>query len=309
MNAPELYKLNLKTAADDRTELIEYCLEHNVLGVGWGPHYFLDDGDPLPPTFEAYLAAAEDAWSSREMSSVRSLHAAEPGSLIWFRDLGGNYYLARITGEWRLLTGPDAERIDLANVREVDYKLVGSAAEVPGGVLRGYAAPRQRAFSRVGDWASQIYTALLASELFGTLPPGFHLSANDVLESLLGPLDVEDLVAAYLQDTRNYIALPARYSKSTPAYEYVLRSRTDGHQAVVQVKTGSALVPLDRIDRETADKWFVYVAAAQRLPAWVDRVTAPELVDYLESRPAALPPVAERWIRFINGHRVATDAG
>ena len=294
MDIPPLYKINLKTDAKDRAELIDYCLNKRLLGMGWGPHYFRDDA---PNDFDDYYAGAVDAWSDAKLGSVRWFHDAPQGSLVWFRDLQGRYYLARLVGRWRLLRGATAERLDLANVRKVDYALVGSEAGVPGAVIRGYAAPRQWTFSRVNDFGAQAYSALLASELLGTASPQLEISPSDVLRSLLGPLDVEDLVAAFLQDTRDYVALPARHARSTSVYEYVLKHRRDGHIAVVQVKTGGATVPVETLDAETAAKWFVYTDRDQELPKFVERIEAESLIDYMNSGAASLPPVTELWMR------------
>jgi hypothetical protein len=110
---------------------------------------------------------------------------------------------------------------------------------------------------------------------------------------------VEDLVAAFLQATRGYIALPARYAKSNAVYEYVLKQRDDGHLAVVQVKTGSGRVAADQIDERAADKWFVYTDGSQELPAFVDSIDPNDLIAYMESGAQSLPPVTERWMRRV----------
>lgn len=296
MSLPALYKINLKTDAADRAALVDYCLENSFIGVGWGPHYFRDD---RPRDFDDYYAGVIETWGSKSTGPVRWLHDAAIGSLVWFRDLKGNYYLGRLTGEWRPLHGPESERLDLANLRDIDYALIGSEAGVPGAVIRGYAAPKQWAFSHVNDDGARAYSALLAHELLGCDRPDIELTASSVLSSLLGPLDVEDLVAAFLQDTRGYIALPARHGRTKQAYEYVLKHREDGHVAVVQVKTGGATVPVATLDERTADRWYVYTDSDQELPGFVERISREALVDYMQSQSMCLPPVIEVWMRRI----------
>lgn len=183
------------------------------------------------------------------MGPVRAFHDAAPGLLVWFRDLRGRYYLARLVGDWRLLHGKRAERLDLANVRQVEYAAVGSETDVPGAVIRAYGVPRQLTFCRINDYGAQAYSAQLASELLTGQPPDVDLSTDAILRSLLAPLDVEDLVVAYLQDRRGYVAFPVRQGRSTAVYECVLRNRKDGHTAVIQVKTGGAEVPIKRLTR------------------------------------------------------------
>lgn len=298
MSEPAVYRINLKTDATDREALVDYCLANSVLGMGWGSHYF---SARRPTKFDTYWAGAIRCWptaAARGANSPLRFHDAKRNDLVWFRDLRGQYYLARITGEWRALSGAEAERLDLGQVRDVEFRPVGSEAEVPGKVIRGFAAPRQLTFCRVDEPGAETYTRLLASELFGYESPAVtNLSSETVLTSLLGPFDVEDLVATYLQDTKNYVALPARQSKNTAIYEWILKSRDDGHVAVTQVKTGNATIDVDRLDRNIADRWFAYVAADQDLPAFVERITNEDLVAYMESRAQSLPPVVERWMR------------
>ncbi len=98
MGLPALYKINLKTDAADRAALVDYCLEKSIIGVGWGPHYFRDD---LPTGFDDYYAGVKATWGTKTTGPVRWLHDADIGSLVWFRDLKGNYYLARLTAARR----------------------------------------------------------------------------------------------------------------------------------------------------------------------------------------------------------------
>ncbi len=291
---PELYKINLKTGTSDRASLLDYCLKESVLGVGWGPHWapklFSSDA---ANDFDIYRAGAEKFWSRRAIGPAIALHDAAEGSLVWFRDLSSVYYLARIVGPWRLLEGVRFEEMDLANVRSVEYFEVPEGS-VPGGVIRGFASPRQLAFNRVRDEGARLYSALLASERWNTNPPEVGITTEGILD-LLSPLDMEDLVAAYLQDTKDYLAFPARHSRSTAVYEFILSSRRDGTTAAVQVKTGNATVAEAGLSEKIADRWFVYSASGQAFSSRIETISKAELVDYIESRPAALPPVVEAW--------------
>ncbi len=65
-----------------------------------------------------------------------------------------------------------------------------------------------------------------------------------MLDTLLSPFDVQDLVAAYLQASRGWLLFPSRLSDSTAAYEYVLRDPGTGHSYAVQVKTGDSPIEL-----------------------------------------------------------------
>ena len=129
MDLPAVYKINLKTATSDREGLVKYCLNERVLGMGWGYHYFTEEN---PQGFEDYYGAARQFWpDSKDLSSVRRFQEAASGSLIWFRDTHGGYYLARVEGSWRLLEGSRAESLDLGSVRAVKWEPLGSEAKVP----------------------------------------------------------------------------------------------------------------------------------------------------------------------------------
>lgn len=305
MPVPHLYKIVLKPATEARDEFVSYCIDNNLLALGWGADHF---PRPLVPRdFDHYYQQARKVWSEHQLTPVRQFHDAPRGSLIWFRDLQGRYHLARLTGKWRPRKGARWKRLDLGQVRAVKSHPVGSEAEVPGAVIRAFAAPRQWAFCRVGDDEARKYSAQLAHQLLGGKDPEIEITPSSVLHSLLGPLDVEDLVAAYLQANRDYIALPARHSKTTAVYEYILRSREDGHLAAVQVKTGDVPIP-DNLSDNVAEKWFVYSDApepALKLPSFVERITPDQLIAFMSSGSNCLPPVTQRWMDWANGEAKA----
>ena len=289
----ELYKINLNTDAVHRAELVSYSLERSVLGVGWGYHY--SRTSHLAPSMTTTVAPSDGGLGRSLRRSVpfrRRRLGHSSGSAIF----KGLTTFSELTGEWRLFDDPLAGRLDLGSVRDVRYALVGSEARVPGDVLRTYTLPHQRAFFRVASGPALAYSRILASKLLGTEAPSELPSTREVLAALLSPLDVEDLVAAFLQDRRDYIALPARHSKSTAVYEYVLRHRTTGEIAAVQVKTGGRGIPVETLSARTVDRWFVYTEVQQELPDFVERITAEDLASYMESGAPSLPPVIELWM-------------
>jgi hypothetical protein len=123
----------------------------------------------------------------------------------------------------------------------------------------------------------------------------------EILDSLLGPFDVQDLVAAYLQAERGYIALPARYKDSTIAYEYILRHPSDGHTVAVQVKTGDEWIDTTALPNTGGLQWIVFSARqsypAQR-PSHVEALDPNDLMEFMHNRPNALPPVAGFWLKL-----------
>jgi hypothetical protein len=288
---PALYRLHVHTSCHDRQATIQFCLDGRFLGVGWG-------AGPEPVDWDGYQIVAED-WYGRVDPSVRAVHDMDDGTLIWTRDPRGAYYLGRVTGGWRYLTGEPAERYDMRNVRPVEIVGCGVEAIVPGKVANSFIA--RRALQRINDEAARRYSASLFAELTGS-PVPWHPTLSEVLTSCLTARDLEDLVATYLQRRHGYLVLPGSRRPDTPAYEYVLR-HPDGHLAVAQVKSGWSTVPCDArsLPGELVDRVYVFSPTGSYGPTPapnVQKLTTAELVAFMRSEPECLPPTVEHWVRL-----------
>jgi len=130
------------------------------------------------------------------------------------------------------------------NLRPCRWRSVGTQDAVPGIVVSNFNRPKT--LNPVADGAAILYTERLHRQLTGEIDPEApNPDSRDVIESLLGVLDLEDLVAVYLQDAHDFI-LVSRGS-STVGYEYVLRHRRSGRRAVATVKSARASVDLDAL--------------------------------------------------------------
>lgn len=297
-----VYRLHLKTAGD-RAQVIDYCLSNNVIGLGWGMQWS-EGAYPAPTTFSEWRKYASQMWPKKrtwEFWPVIWMHDAPMNSLVWTRDLEGIYYLGRVVGDWRYADTQLNRDLDLTSVRDVEYVRVGSEGDVPGAVVRSYSN-RGRAFQHVSDESAAWYSAYLFSELAKTEPPDWRPSLSDVVDSLLGPFDVQDLVASYLQVRQGYVALPARGTDNTLSYEYVLRHPDDGHLAVAQVKTGGQHVETDSLPTDQPGlRCFIFSPRAlypSHIPESVVAIDPEDVLDFVRQQPNALPPVVERWARL-----------
>ncbi len=227
------------------------------------------------------------------------MHDAPDGALVWMRNSAGTYYLARIEGSWRYLTDPAAADVDLFNARPATIKPAGVESRVPGKVANSFI--RGQAFRRIWDGPARRYTQSLWEELAGE-PPSFYPSYEDVLASLLGAQELEDLVAVYLQSEHDYLVFPAARRPDTPAYEYVLR-HPDGQEAIVQVKTGNSEVPVgaDALPVEHVDRIYVFSPTGNyrgRRARNVERLDFGELVTFMREQADCLPPLVEHWAKL-----------
>jgi hypothetical protein len=298
--ALDLYRLHVRPAGD-AAAAFTYCVDNGVLGTGWGTHW----GDlpaPAETDWEDYLGKAREIWPERAFGPVRWLHDAPVGSLVWTRDTAGIYYLARLTGEWEYRDSPENRGLDISNVRAAKIVAIpGAEGAVPGAVVRSFAG-RGQAFRRVLDDGAAQYSEYLFAKLASEALPAWRPSVAEVLGSLLGPLDVQDLVAAYLQAERRYVALPARHSDSTIAYEYILRDPSDGSAVAVQVKTGGQEVDVASLSNALGLRWIIVNTGRPyppTLPSYVEALDPGELLRFLCARPNVLPLVADFWLSFV----------
>ncbi|MFN2466911.1 MAG: hypothetical protein ABR521_02090, partial [Gaiellaceae bacterium] len=283
---PTVYRLHAATGANDRDATFAYMLDNELVAVGWGSERL--GSAPDWPTYEREAAAKYGKVSS----AARAMHDALDGALVWMRDPQGTYYLARIEGDWRYLADAAAADVDLFNARPATIRPVGVESRVPGKVANSFI--RGQAFRHIWDEAARRYTQSLWEELAGE-PPSFRPSYAAVLRSLLGPQELEDLVAVYLQREQDYLVLPASRRPDTPAYEYVLR-HPDGHEAVVQVKTGESAVPVgaDALPVDHIDRVYVFSPNDRYTgtqAANVEKLDFEGLVGFMREQPDSLPPL------------------
>jgi len=284
-----VYRLHINTACDDRAASFRFCLDNGVIGMGWG----IGDEDL---SWTAYVEERE-AQGGTVDSSVRRLHDLPMGALVWLRDQRGAYYIAEITGEWKYMHGPAADRVDIHNVRPARIYAAGTESMVPGKVLNSFIP--SRTLQSISDDAAARFTASLFDTLAGK-SSDWVATREEVLRSCLSARDLEDLVSAYLQCEKGYMVLPASWRPDTPAYEYVLHHR-DGHDAVVQVKGGWSTVPRDAasLPVELVERVYVFSPTGSYGPDAAPNVATiklDEIVEFMKANLQSLPPTVQHWV-------------
>jgi hypothetical protein len=176
----------------------------------------------------------------------------------------------------------------------------GPESYVPGKVINSFI--RGRAIQRINDDIAAAYSASLFAEL-AHKPAPWHPTLDEVLVTCLSARDLEDLIWVYLQRRMGYLAMPAARRDDTPAYEYVLLHPDDGHEAVVQVKTGLSVVPRDSgsLPTEVVELVFVFspngIYGAAPAPNVV-KLAYDDIIDFMRSEPNCLPPIVAHWVRM-----------
>ena len=258
-------------------------------------------GAPQPPpkeiTWTKYIRWAESQWPRRDTGNPTRLRDAD--GLVWTRTADGIYFLAQFTGPWEYRRGEPYDALDLNNVRPARIEQIGDETHVPGGVVRRFSRQGQ-AFCRVWDDSAARYSALIWARRTGDRYD-WQPTLEDVLDALLSPFDVQDLVAAYLQAERGWLLFPSRLSDSTAAYEYVLRDPSSGHSYAVQVKTGDSPIDLSALTQAVDLKgWVVFSprrAYRGRRPRHVEELASSDLLAFMRDRRTALPPIVDTWVQ------------
>lgn len=241
-----VWRLNIKTAASEGIDPRQFCIERQLLGVGWS----VSSESELD--WDTYYRFAEVAnYKKRYKGWWRAVNALgnrmKEDDLCWTRDLDGIYYLGRIAGPWTYLADQDHRSADVVNCRRCTWKKVGEVDAVPGKVVNSF---RSGTVQAVNGESVLLYSEFLYNSVCDephdmlqlTLP---SLTSSDDLFSLVSAEDCEDIVGLYLQE-KGYRLIPSSCKADTAAYEFVLKHVESGRSAVAQVKQGSVdLVPAE----------------------------------------------------------------
>ncbi|MCA1790262.1 MAG: hypothetical protein LC667_10500 [Thioalkalivibrio sp.] len=121
----------------DMPSTFDFCLRKGVLGVGWR----ISSNKSTKDWDEYYSQAILEHPGGVGICSSIQRNVAE-GDLIWTRDPGSQYYLARVTSPWEYLADEEAIKrgIDVANVVRCDIRAV-PLDSVPGKVVACFDLP------------------------------------------------------------------------------------------------------------------------------------------------------------------------
>ena len=126
LSGPTIWQLHLRpkvgVGADDPERVVKFCRDHSVLGMGWAV-----DADP-----DENISWSDYKERAGEMNGNvrRWKEDVKINDLVWTKTPNKEYYLARVTGEWRYEPAPEFVDIDMVNIREVEIVSVGNESQV-----------------------------------------------------------------------------------------------------------------------------------------------------------------------------------
>lgn len=236
-----VWRLNIKTAASENVDPRKFCINRNILGVGWP----VDSEEEM--TWDNYYKFGEEGYYNQGdkgwWPAVNAIkNRMQINDLCWTRDWEGIYYLGRITSDWIYRDSSEYREADVVNIRECDWKKVGEIDSVPGKVVNSFIP--SRTVQAVDDDSVRLYSQYL----FNFLSEKHHYSLQSVspdLFSLISSDDCEDIVGIFLQEEKGYRMIPSSCKADTAAYEFVLKHIETGKTAVAQVKQGYVNLDID----------------------------------------------------------------
>lgn len=229
---PQIWRLHLKSDAEQGIDPGEFCTKENIAGIGWPVE---PDADNM--AWEDYYRLAKKKYHSDKgwwaaINAVKNRMAV--GDLCWTRTQSGKYWLGRIAGDWAYRNGPQNMSADGVNVRQCIWHQVGDLNEVPGTVRNAFI--RGQTLRTIPHDTIIWFSMDLFNRLSGTSSYNLPKIEMDLL-SLLDSDACEDLVGIYLQ-MQGWILFPSTSKTGTPNYEFTMRNRATGEMGAVQVKQG-----------------------------------------------------------------------
>lgn len=209
----------------------KYCLKNHLLGVGWRT-----ETNKNTSVWAEYFDEATKIHDNLNICKYIKRWVGT-NDLVWTRDIGGEYYLARVMSGWEYFVDEEAigDDIDIANVFRVEFQKVPKD-QVPGKVIACFRAPRT--IQEIADGRAREYS----KHLWNLLSRQKHYEVDntkfDDIFMMLDDEETEDLVFLYLQSLGWFIVPNSRKADSM-SFEYLAVNPKTGEKALTQVKTGN----------------------------------------------------------------------
>lgn len=285
-----IYRLHLKTDAEDRSALIEDCLQNDRIAIGWS---YIYEKNSINDIDEFWNAIKADL--GKIPSAIDIFDRIEINDLIWIRDLEGNYYLCRAKEKAKEYC--DKEK-DIGCIVKVEKYLIGT--NVPGKIVRCFYP--SRAIQRMTDDKIGIFSQELFNFKSGRNVYKPEKKQYDFF-SMIHPLDLEELVLCYLQVKYNYYLSKnsVAMNDTTIKIEGELFSRDVSNpiSVVVQVKSGGSSVSvLDYVPYVKQGKKVFLFFENENYSDNIQGITnimKTELLDFIKLYKSILPSAIRDW--------------
>ena len=295
-------RINLKTDCEDRSALIDFCLngDRQYLVIGWS--YIYDTNIVINSYQDFYDAVKKDV--SRINPAFNVFLEAEVNDLFWTRDLDGNYWICRVIEKAK---NKCDYTMDIGAILPIVAFKVGM--QVPGQIKASFNRPRGGIAQKLYDdiileYSKYIYNTLSGTNKYERKP---LVGVGSILDNL-PDFELEELVIAYLQIKKNFYVLSNSIAnKSTTIKiecELISRDPNNKKKAVVQVKGGQTK-SIDALNYKTYsdDGYEIYLYAHTienlKLVTNCIEITREDLLAFFNEYKIILPESITRWENLI----------
>lgn len=193
-------KINPSGGDTSLSDTFQYCLDNNLLGIGWDVHEYVLDATRNWTEYEEKAMQKYD-----NITSVKYIkNSVAENDLVWTRGVGdkhsGEHFLARVTSGWEyydpsLATG--GQRYGVENIFRCASIHVVDADQVPAKVAssfngRGNVTQRVKG-KHILEYSKYMWNKLCGEDFYSTD------TANMTLFDMLDAEEAEDVLFLYLQ--------------------------------------------------------------------------------------------------------------
>lgn len=296
-------RINLKTATNQREDLIDFCLnrENQCLAIGWS---CVDIESGQYADFYNAVKVYVHSQNKKINSALNVFSSAEVNDLFWTRDMKGIYWICRVKDTAKVYLN---KTLDIGAILPVEAYTFG--LEVPGQIKASFNRPNGGITEKLKAINIIEYSKFVFNKLSGENYYDVNLNIADNVIANLPDFELEELVISYLQIVKGYYLLSNSIAnKSTTVKiecQLISRDVNNVKKAVVQVKGPKAGV-LDALTfKEYEDKgYYIYLYAPNidKLEEMknVVRITTEELQAFYKEYKAILPESITQFENLFN---------
>lgn len=294
-----IWRIHLKASAERGIDQRKLCLENGFVGVGWQINSESNNISKEEYWEKGEIKYGDSSWKSAINAMINKVRIND---LIWTRDWNGIYYLGRITSDWYYNKSSENTSADIVNVRNCDWVKIGTEEAVPGRVVNGFRGSRalQRCLGKeVNQYSQFIYDKRNGGNFYSSKIDDLQ----DNIFNLISAEDCEDVVGLYLQAKHNYILIPSSCKKDTLNHEYELKNKRDGHNAVVQVKSGKTPIYVESyLELSKSKKVYLFAVSENYIgkstSSNIITLSNKEIERFLLDYTNLLPEKIQHWIEL-----------
>jgi hypothetical protein len=157
---PGVFRLNIKTDAEQGVDPKAFCLKEGIAGVGWA----IENADHSLD-WQEYCQLAPSNHPDGSWMAVIGLRDIQDGSAIWTRSgyrENTVFWVGVVTGPWQYRYDAEARAADVVNIRPVIWHRVGGYDSVPDAIAKAFTPA---VLSTIKQQEGVKFTEILAAKL------------------------------------------------------------------------------------------------------------------------------------------------